>query len=112
MIIARRRTIGFLLYAAALTAATLGYRYSWHAGCLFDGKSGVGSLEAADPYLTASWWAILAALVLSVSAAPVGWARSRASAAGIAVVGLVLGAPLLFVVMWVAESGGVQACAP
>lgn len=107
-----RRIIALFLYAAAAAASALAYRYSWHAGCLFDGKSGTGSIEAAKPYLTASWFGIFAALALSVSAGPVGWARSRASAVGIAVIGLVVAVPVLFAIMWVAQGGGVRTCAP
>ena len=112
MQLTRRRSLGIACLVAAAGLAAFAYRLSWRAGCAFDGKTGTGSLEVADPLLTASWWAVGAALLLFVSAVPVGWARSRESAAAIAVVGLVVAAPLLFLLMWLAETGGVQTCAP
>jgi hypothetical protein len=112
VIISHRRILCIFFYVGALAAAAFAYHYSWQAGCLFDGKSGIGSMEGADPYLTDSWWAVSVGLLLLASAAPLGFARSRVSAAGSAVVGLLVGAPLLFTVMWVAESAGVRACVP
>jgi hypothetical protein len=110
--ITRRQAFSFALYVSAAISALFAYRFSWSAGCLFDGKSGIGSYEAAGPFLTASWWAVLAALILVVSAAPIGWAKSRESAVGLSVLGLVVAIPLLFSLMWVAEGSGVQTCAP
>lgn len=107
---AARSRLGYGLLAAAPVLAAAAYYSAWRAGCYFDGKQGMGDLQAAEPWSIAGLVAVgLVCLALSAGL-PLAIRPTVGAVLGSALFFAVLVLPLGVLLLMAADSSGVQAC--
>lgn len=109
------RHVGTMMICLAILLLALGYYFAFHAGCVFDGKQGVGSVEAMETSERYSLWSFgteLASFISVFIGIYIVTRRNTQATIAIFLLVLTLGVPFT---LWLSFEGsvhGTQTCHP
>ena len=104
--------IGWLYIVIASVLIGLIYYLGWKSGCIFDGKQGIGDFDSSQNIMFVAYSCSLLILVFSSLGIKYIMQWSWHAFVSLLFLSAFGASPILFAILWTAESSGSRACGP